>query len=213
MKIEELFEMPEFIDKEMPVVMSGTMRFYSEDTIKRDFDSIGKVKVNDEEVWSILKKDKSFAVIGILSVRKEDKKIGLNLIGKLEFKSKLDLSYDEEILTSKNVLQVDVVEVYSKEKANGFGYNLYLSLIEYGFVLISDHTQYIGGRKLWEKLARFSGDKFDVYVIDNGNVILDDSGSPLKYDGKNITDEKIWKTPAKSAKDSTRYVLLAMKKK
>ena len=88
MKIEELFEMPEFIDKEMPVVMSGTMRFYSEDTIKRDFDSIGKVKVNDEEVWSILKKDKSFAVIGILSVRKEDKKIGLNLIGKLEFKSK-----------------------------------------------------------------------------------------------------------------------------
>lgn len=212
MKIEDLFEMPDFINKEMPVVMSGTMRFYSEDTVNRDFDIIGKVKINDEEFWSILKKDKSFAVIGVLSVRKEDQKVGLSLIGKLEFKNKPDLSYDEVIFTPKNVLQVDVVEVYSKEKSNGFGYNLYLSLVEHGYVLISDHTQYVGGRKLWEKLAKFSGNKFDVYVIDNGNVILDESGKPLKYDGKNIADEKIWKAPSKTAKESTRYVLLAMKK-
>lgn len=88
-----------------------------------------------------------------------------------------------------------------------------MSLIEFGYVLISYHTQYIGGKKLWEKLAKLSeASHFDVYVIDNGNVVMD-GDKPLKYNGKNLADEKIWKAPAKNAKEATRYVLLMLKKK
>lgn len=213
MKIEDLFEMPDFINKEMPVTMSGSMRFYSEDTIAREFDIIGKVKINDEDFWSILKKDKSFAVIGVLGVREDDNKSGLQLIGQLDFKEP-DLAFDREIKTPEEVLQVDSVQVFSKSKFQGIGYNLYLSLVEYGYIIVSDHTQYTGGKKLWEKIARSSASKkFEVYVIDNGHPIVDGEGKPLKYDGTNLADEKIWKAPAKSAKESTRYVLLMMKKK
>jgi hypothetical protein len=165
MKIKDLFEMPEFINKEMPVVMSGTIRFYSEDTIKREFDVIGKVKINDENFWSILKKDKSFAVIGILSKRKEDQKVGIELVGQLDFKDKPDLSFDRDIPTNKNVLQVDSIVIFNNSRFQGIGYNLYLSLVEYGYVILSDHTQYLGGKKLWEKIAKLDTSKSMKFML------------------------------------------------
>lgn len=161
-------------------------------------------------MWSILKKDKSFAVVGYRGTRKPDNAAGLHIVGMLEFKP-IDLAYDRLIRAeNKNAIQVDSVEVFNKFKYVGTGAFLYKSLIEYGFVLISDHTQYIGGRKLWEKLVK--DPTIAVYVIRNGTSISDENGEPIRYDGKNIPDNIIWKEHQDSPEDSTRYTLLVAKK-
>jgi hypothetical protein len=213
MKLETLLEAPDFIDKEMPVIMNGTLNFYSNDTIKREFDVIGTVKIASEIYWTVLKKDKSFAVIGQLGKRKEDDKVGIQIIGTVEFKNKPDFSFDKLIKTNKNVLQVDGVQIHDKSRFRGVGFNLYKSLVDYGYVVVSDHVQYRGGKKLWEKIANLStASNYSVYIINDGEVSLDDNGDPLKYNGTNLADDKIWATPATKTTDSRRYVLLLMKK-
>jgi hypothetical protein len=188
MKLKDLLEAPDFHNKEMPVIISGTLRFYSEDTVNREFDIIGKVKQNDETFWIVLKKDKSFAVLGQLSTRKEDKKVGIQVIGRIDFKDKPDFAFDRLIDIHEHVLQVDSVEIYNNNKFQGLGYNLYKTLTDYGYVIVSDHSQYIGGRKLWEKISRLSTAKdYSVYIVNNGHPVLDDNDKPLEYDGTNLT--------------------------
>ena len=159
--------MPDFIDKEMPIVtLNSTLRFYSVDTIDREFDIIGQCKVKDETYWTILKKNKSFATIGRVGKRKEDGKGGVQIIGTLDFKDKPDFSFSKLIESGKNVLQVDSVQISDKEKFNGIGFHLYENLVEYGFIIVSDHTQYIGGKKLWEKISKQSSAKnYSVYIM------------------------------------------------
>lgn len=214
MNLQDLLEAPpDFLNKEMPILMTSTINFYSEDTIKREFDIIGTVKVKDETYWTILKKNKSFAVIGQLGKRKEDSKIGIQIIGHLDFKDKPDFSFDKLIDVNNNVLQVDSIEIYDKNKFRGLGFNLYQSLVEYGYIIVSDHVQYIGGRKLWEKISKLSTAKnYSVYVVNNGKVALDVDGKPLRYDGTNLADDKIWAASTDKIADSRRYVLLLMKK-
>jgi len=214
MKIEDLLEAPpDFIDKEMPVIITGTLNFYSEDTIEREFDIIGTVKIASETYWTILKKDKSFSVIGLLGKRKEDKKVGIQIIGTVDFKDKPDFSFDRLIKTDKNVLQVDSVQIQDKNKFRGLGFNLYKSLVDYGYIIVSDHAQYRGGKKLWEKISKLSNAKnYSVYIVNDGKVVTDDKGELIKYDGTNLADDKIWAKPTNKISDSRRYVLLVMKK-
>lgn len=214
MNLQDLLEAPpDFLDKEMPIItISGTLRFYSEDTIKREFDIIGTGKLANETFWVILKKDRSFAVIGILGKRKEDSKIGIQILGKIDFKENPDFSFNKLIHVNNNVLQVDSVEIYDN-KFQGLGFNLYQSLVEHGYIIVSDHTQYRGGRKLWEKISKLSNaKKYSVYVVNNGKVTLDVNDKPLRYDGTNLADDKIWAASTNKIADSRRYVLLLMKK-
>lgn len=213
MKLQEfLMEMPDFINKEMPIITNGTIRFYSIDTIERDFDLISKTIKNNEEFWTILKKDKSIASIGILSRRKEDNKLGLDLLGILDFKESPDFSFNRLINVNEKVLQVDSVNIYS-DKFQGFGYLLYSTLVEYGYILVSDHTQYLGGKKLWEKISKLSNsNKYSVFIVNNGEVLLDDNGMPLEYNGSNLNDDEICGDKTSNINDSRRYVLLVMKK-
>lgn len=213
MKLQTLLEMPDFIDKEMPTIDTSTVNFYSKDTIDREFELVGTSKIDDIEYWIILKKDKSFASIGRAAYRKEDDKAGIQLIGKLDFKDVPDFSFNKLIKINEKVLQVDSVEIYSKDKFKGIGYLLYLSLVQYGYILVSDHVQYIGGKKLWEKIAKLSSAKdYSVYIVNNGDPILDSGGELLKYNGTNLADDKIWAKPTTNITDSKRYVLLVMKK-
>ena len=65
--LQELLEPPIHIKKEMPIIGTSTIGFYSEDTIKRDFEIVGTMKDEDKDVWVLLNKNLSFGVIGILS--------------------------------------------------------------------------------------------------------------------------------------------------
>jgi len=213
MKLETLLEMPDYIKKEMPVINVSTVNFYSEDTINREFNIIGKTKSENSEYWTIIKKNKSFAVIGELGVREEDKRVGIKLVGQLDFKDKPDFAFDRLISIPESVLQVDSVAVYSN-KFKGMGFNLYLSLVKYGYIIVSDHTQYEGGKKLWEKIARLSSAKeYSVFIVDNGEPRTDSDGNVIEYDGTNLKDDTIWGDVDSNIENSRRYVLLVMKRK
>ena len=217
MKLKELLlETPDFLDKEMPIITStstSTFNFYSIDTINREFEIVDKSKIGKIEYWTLLKNDKSSAVIGQLGKRKEDNKIGIQLDGQLEFKNKPDLAFDKLIKLPEHVLQVDSVEVFT-DKFKGIGYLLYMGLASFGYIIVSDHSQYRGGKKLWEKLSKLStANNYSVYIVDNGHPVLDDKGEILKYDGTNLADDKIWSSPTTNIANSRHnYVLLVLKK-
>jgi hypothetical protein len=55
--------------------------------------------------------------------------------------------------------------------------------------LVSDHEQYLGGKAIWDSLARESD--VNVYVFDGDDYVRED-GKPLKYNGQNVSSDKIW---------------------
>jgi hypothetical protein len=214
MQLKDLLEMPTFVNRELPIIDMGySLLFYSSNTIQREFDVLGKRTIGDNEYWTILKKDKSFAVIGIVGVRKEDGVGGLNIIGHVDFKSMVDLSWSKDIsIDNKNVLQVDGVQIINKEKMKGFGYNLYSMIVDAGFVIISDTVHYVGGKALWKRIAEYSNtNNYKVYIIDNGEVVMKDD-KPLPYNGYNYPENLIWSNEKSSYNDSKKHVLFVLKK-
>ena len=196
----------------MPIISTTTVGFYSESTIKEMFDIIGKYTLIDQEYWVMLKKDKSMAVIGYTGVRPQDNVGGLYITGVIEFKPTLDISYQDVIPHTKATLQVDGVQINPKITRTGQGYLLYYLLVKAGYVIISDNVQYIGGKKLWEKIVRSGkADGIVVRVVDNGKVVTDTAGNPIDYNGTNIPDNQIWNQPSADPNKSKRYVVLVAK--
>lgn len=206
MKAKELLEAPPVFNPAEANFGGLMQRFYSDETLKRDFEFAQKFKIENEEVFVVIAKDKSKAAIGFPSIRKSDNKSGMEVVGVVDFK-KPDISASKWFDFKEHILQVDGVEVTNKFKTLGYGFHLYLGLAKAGFVIISDNYQYIGGKSLWKKIA--SQDKandYAVYVIDNGNIISDDNGDPIKYNGANIDDANIW-----SKNDDKHFVVLTLK--
>jgi hypothetical protein len=209
MKLQDLFEMPLFIDKEFPTLKNS--RMLSANTIEDDYDVLWTGKRNEASISVIMKKNKSVAFIGHL-VERTDKVICLQLDGGLEFKDRKDFSWMHDIkVEARNALQIDGIQLEESFQKQGLASLLYLEIVRYGYVLISDTTQYRGGRKLWESLAKRQEDQgVKIYVVDNGKVILDDANEPLEYDGSNIPADQIWSTST-NIEDSKKHVLLVLK--
>lgn len=211
MKVSELFEMPQYINKEMPILGDFNL-FYSEESIERLFDKVSIFKVGEDEFAVLIKKSRADAVLGKFSFR-DNETFGVSVIGKLEFKDTLDLSWINEIhVSAKNVLQVDGVSLNAEVRSGGLGTHFYVALVKYGFVLISDTLQYTGGRKLWDKLARTSkSNSVNVFIVADGEVVMD-GDNPLKYNGKNYSEDEIWGPETNNPSNSKKHVLLVLKK-
>ena len=116
-------------------------------------------------------------------------------------------------LPVNNELQVDVV--YTHEKYNGYNLAgiLYIILARYGYSVISDFTQYNGGKFLWKKLARESeARKYIVRLWDdeNQNWVKKD-GEIIKYDANNLDDEEVWKDISFMTSEGTTLFVLSSK--
>lgn len=65
----------------------------------------------------------------------------------------------------------------------------------------------IGGKELWKKIARLSvNSEYQVFVLDHGQLRLDNNGNPVIYDGNNIDDAELW-----SENIDNKYTLFALK--
>ena len=108
-----------------------------------------------------------------------------------------------------DILQVSKVEGTDKYEGQGFASRLYKSIVDSGYILVSDVFQYMGGVLLWKRLAKKERN-VDVYVLDasNGTLYSDEKADAIKYDGRNIPDSEIWKTSAIGMKK----VLILVKK-
>lgn len=205
---------PDFGDREM-ITMKPLTLSYSEETIKREFDIVANFDTGGQKYWVIIKRDRSFAVVGYFGNLPEDKtEFRLIIIAKADFKDDLELSFFNEIdVSAKNALQIDGVEVYDTKKMSGIGSRFYFALAKYGFVIISDNFQYLGGKALWKKIAsKADSENCSVYVINEGEPLTDRDGDLINYDGSNLDDDELWATIDVPVNDRKKYVLFILKK-
>lgn len=107
---------------------------------------------------------------------------------RLQFKSSNLLKFKNNFT---NIIQVDKVAVLRKAGTQGIASTVYKMIVDNGFTLVSDVTQFDPAKALWRKLAGDS--EYQIYVadIDNG-IFKDDNGNDIVYNGSNILDQNIW---------------------
>ena len=179
--------------RELPHFMTK-MPFYSNDTITDNYIVLHDQKISARgNIIIAIKKDKSSAFIGKTTKRPTDKKLGVYIYGRVEFKTPFDV-HDKIIPTTDGkILQIGGVEIIKELTRQGYGYLLYFNLIKAGYSIICDNTQYFGGQTLWKKIAKESKfNNYKVYVLDNGILRKDANGKLVYYDGSNIEDSDLW---------------------
>lgn len=139
-----------------------------------------------------LRQDHTQAFIGKRGTRANDMKPGAQVIITLDFKEQM-ISHSNPGLSLPGAVQVDLVVANDKTLARGgFGAQLYISLVtKLGMSIISDNTQYQGGKELWKKLAG-AQQGYVVNIIEDGKVRLDDNQKPFVYNGSNLPDDELW---------------------
>jgi hypothetical protein len=178
------YEAPEGMEKET---------FYSDGSLQRMFSPLGK-EVFENVAISFFIMD-TLKVVGVIKKKKEKTNEQSNLIVfSLRFKNTKTIMHYPDGIDQHKVLQVD--SVYVKKDFRGLGISsfVYALLVEKGFIIVSDTSQFDDGKQLWKKISREA--QFNDYVIhiidDENGFVKDKSGKIISYDSSNIDDAKIW---------------------
>jgi hypothetical protein len=204
MKLEDiLFEGPYHIGQDAPMWSSDA--FMSDSSLAREYDNIGTLQRPGQSIiftfW--IGKSRNVAVIttpDVDDIGQPKNRVAVHLIFK-NTNSKLPV---------KNELQVDSVRASNEVVNMGLAGALYIVLARYGFTIVSDFTQYNGGKALWKKLARESeARKYVVRVWDDevSDWIKDTTGVPIKYNAANLVDEQVWKDISQHNESTTLLAL------
>jgi hypothetical protein len=87
--------------------------------------------------------------------------------------------------------------------------SVYKMLVDSGFTLLSDESQYDPAQALWKKLG--SDKNYTVYVADTDHGLFkDQDGTPVEYNGRNIPDSDIW---TQGSDFNGQYRILILKSK
>lgn len=192
MKFKELFEMPTYIDRELPIadVKVGVMSIA---TLDREYTMLGEQQNGSERIIGAIKQNMKSAIIGY-AAQLDDGRPAIRIITTLTFHEAPDLGE-----LGGKALQVDTVVSVDEARGGGYGYALYKMLINAGYSLASDNIQYIGGRELWKKIVRRAAkDMHNVYILVDGKLLRNEAGQPIAYDGSNVPDDVIWSTDKRS---------------
>lgn len=205
MKLRTILEMPEFVNSDLPVT-DLTVELVTEDSLDREWDVLSCTREGEQLITTAIRKDRSSAVCGRMVIR-DDNKRSIEVVVHLKF-HEANAAHGP---FGDSAVQVDCVEAKKQDQGFGFGYRLYRDIINAGFVVISDNTQFIKGRALWEKIVRRSGiDCHDVFIMYQGELITDDDGKPIVYDGTNYPATRIWGRPGSQ---QHHHTLLVAKKR
>jgi hypothetical protein len=170
---------------------SGFDHFFSDDTLAEEFKLVQRK--GDEAVW--IRQDHTMAIIGVHGTRDDDNKPGIHVVITLDFKEQM-ISNSNPGLKLPGALQVDLVTANKPNMArSGAGSKLYIALVEQlGVTIISDNTQYRGGKELWKNLARRQGNRgYVINIIEDGKPRMDEkTGKPFVYNGMNLPDDELW---------------------
>lgn len=113
-------------------------------------------------------------------------------------------------LPAQNELQVDTVHTDPEYRNLFLAGRLYFLLADRGYSIVSDYSQYLGGKALWKKLARESASRQYVVSIwddETQDWIKDSSGHKVEYNASNLSDERIWKDISLHSEPTTLLVL------
>jgi hypothetical protein len=183
MKLQDVLkEMPYLHPGEMPIdkKLDGS---YSAATLKRDFKRVGTI--GDAEV--LMHNTHRFVIV----ITENQTAAGrYQPIFRVEFKANVEIAVDIGLSKAK-MLQVNSVVVAKHEQGKQLASSVYKTLVDSGFVIVSDNTQFDPGAALWKKLAADSAYTTIVVDVDHGSY-KDIAGTVIQYDGKNINDREIW---------------------
>lgn len=201
MKMSNLFEGPYFLDQDMkPVVKMDS--YPSLENLQRLNNHLGTLEKDGAEFNFWLSKNNYHAEVTIAA--KDD--IGQDrqlVLTKVRFDNRAHLPVDNE-------LQVDTVYTNPKYQSLGLAMALYVVLVRYGYTIVSDFTQYRGGKALWKKLANEADARNFVVKVWSDQLedwIKDADGNPTKYNASNLDDEDVWKDIFNHDEPTTLLVL------
>lgn len=160
---------------------------YSKEAIRDNFDFIGVVGA-----YYIYVHDSSRFVIAI-NPSTPNKSGRFEPAFKLDFKKQTDLEVPISINRGK-LVQVDSVATDATKQQANLASSIYKLLVNAGYQILSDSSQFDPGARLWKKLARESSG-YKVYVVHVELGIMrdpDDPSKPMIYDGVRIGDSAIW---------------------
>jgi hypothetical protein len=202
MKIRDLLsEMPLNLNKDAPFIFNIDGFYKSTDSLLRTCQFLGEVVINNKpfKFWLTHNVQQAF----ITTIAEDDPELKdrnndpTNLVV-----VELNLKASAET-TAANPIQVDTVSTNSKFVGNGLASILYLVLARYGYSVISDYSQYLGGVNLWRKIARLSGVRqysVKVWDIQNNDWMVDSNNVPIKYDEKNLDQDEVWNSIGQTPK-------------
>lgn len=214
MKIKELLQEMPYLGKEteLPLDSDSKKTFISDEALARDYSFLGETHiVSDEIVNFYLLKKGPFSAVGVIDSKKPKSGIKSNkIILFLRFKKQLSLIKIPDEIKKRKLLQVDKVLCEEEFRNFGLASYLYALIVEKDFVIISDSSQLIGGKKLWIKIAKEAHlTNYRVYILDDEyGFKKDKDGKLIVYDGENIEDSDIWTSDGDFAGE---HILLTLK--
>lgn len=200
MKLKDLFETPELRDREIDPIKAGwqdvkldIMSYEAVERLYNKLETVDPVIIDGKEIVLYLNKKKLMCTAFIKNYNKDTNENTLRIINKIVFYYPRPHSNLPRGIT--NVLQVSNVYTDKEFEGQGLASLMYALLVKEGFTVVLDRVQYLGGQKLWRRMARrahLNDYKINVWNEDNGYV-KDEEGKILEYDNSNIEDSIIWK--------------------
>ena len=205
MKVQELFEGPYLIGQEYtPSIKMDS--YPSLEGLKREFEHLGTMEKEGHEYNFWLSKNKRFAKVSVEAVDPNMPSAGKRqlIVATLSFDNRAGLPVKHE-------LQVDTVYTHPDYRTLFVSGILYIVLARYGYSIVSDFSQYLGGQALWKKIATLSEARnYSVFIWldEEQDWVRDSAGALVKYNASNIADDKIWLDISEHHKATTLFCLV-----
>lgn len=175
-------------------VRSGTELFISNQTLHRQYTTIGVFELEGKKVTFSLH-DTALNVVATYPAIDPTFNEQRNLvILSLHFKQQPTIKNYPSDIPKDRTLQVDSVAVVPQRQGRGLASFAYASLIKQGYVVVSDSAQFTDGKELWKRMARAAGaGGYSIHLIDDDTGYLTDStGAVITYNASNVDDAVIW---------------------
>jgi hypothetical protein len=153
----------------------------SVNAIKRDYKKLGQIQ--DLSIYI----DSHSTHVIVIDSSSEVSDGRLEQVFRLQFKSSDLLKFKNNF---NNIVQVDKVAVLRKAGTQGIASTVYKMIVDHGFTLVSDVTQFDPAKALWKKLA--DDPEYAMYVADvDHGIFKNEDGVDIVYNGSNISDNDI----------------------
>jgi hypothetical protein len=201
MKLNQLFEMPLHIDGDYrPSIKLDS--FPSMEGLQRENTFLGELEKSGKVYSFWLSKNEKAAKVTTKGIDEIGQHRQLVVV-RLDFKPAVGLPVGKELC---------VHTVYTHEEYRGdfLAGALYIVLARYGYSVVSDFTQYNGGKALWKKMSREAEmRKFAIRIWsdETSDWVKNDQGEVLKYVASNLADENIWQDISQHSQPTTLLVL------
>jgi len=171
MTAKELTETPILVDKDLELTdyIAGVPKHM----IPKHYRKIGQHKLN--EVW--IQTDNSKVLTGVF----DDEYF--NVKNHTIFKT--GNNAEIQIPGARKQVQISKTDTVKGMEKTGIALLTYKALLDDGFTVISDGAQYLGGKRIWESLARTHNvkiwdDNIQDYLRDNNNEVINYNGTNIK---------------------------------